>query len=114
MAMTRPVRYETYRDMASGEDRTVMKVKNPVTGVWEEKPMTPLPAKTRFSDEEIKDMINYKPDETRFTDKLPPQPAMYNQQYVDTLKDEVEHWKRLYRQQLMATQDLMKLTEKGG
>ena len=47
--------------------------------------------------------INYKPDET---------PAMYNQQYVDALKDEVEHWKRLYRQQLTATQDLMKLAEK--
>lgn len=38
---------------------------------------------------------------------------MYDQQYVDNLNDEVEHWKRLYRQQLVATQDLMKLVTKG-
>ena len=43
-----------------------------------------------------------------FTDRLsPPElPAMYNQQVVDGLKDEVEHWKRLYRQQLQVALEL--------
>lgn len=48
-----------------------------------------------------------------FERKPAPPPAMYDQQYVDNLNDEVEHWKRLYRQQLVATQDLMKLVTKG-
>lgn len=48
-----------------------------------------------------------------YTPKPAPIPAMYDQQVVDGLKDEIEHWKRLYRQQLTVTQDLMKLAEGG-
>lgn len=57
--------------------------------------------------------MGFKPEDVRIpydwyyygpeTEKEEPQapPKMYDQRYVDALKDEVEHYKRLYRNELL-------------
>lgn len=43
----------------------------------------------------------------------PPTPAMYNQDYVDNLKMEIEHYKKLYRNELVTSQALRRKVKNG-
>lgn len=43
-----------------------------------------------------------KPEDTNFGYYTTAMPAMYDQAYVDSLKNEIEHYKKLYRDLLVA------------
>lgn len=54
----------------------------------------------------MKPGVSYRPDTQRHVDM--PTTPVYDQAFVNGLKDEIEHWKRLCRNQLVIIQDLRK------